>query len=51
MFNDPYGLLSFATRYDISLGWLVAGEGSVATALTPRSRRATFKVVPNKMPA
>jgi hypothetical protein len=51
MFNDPYGLLSFATKYDICVDWLAAGKGSVAAALTARSRRATFKVVPNNMPA
>jgi hypothetical protein len=43
MFNDHGGPWSFVDKYGIDLEWLVAGKGSVATALTPRSRRATFK--------
>ena len=44
-FCDHGGLWSFSQTYDIDLDWLAGGKGSLATALTPLSRRATFKVV------
>jgi hypothetical protein len=51
MFCDHGGLWSFAEKYDIDLDWLAGGKGSLATALTPLSRRATFKVVSSNKPA